>query len=752
MSNLYTGVFDNLAIPALLCKQDGSILAYGKRLVEMMGISDETSQIEAIIDFSLSDLDDIHSFQELVEDLRDKNKAHHIVTVKFDRPPISHLEIWFENFIDNEEDLIVLQFIDASDKLRMRETYEYKENLLDDILENAKDAVVAFDRNGNIELFSPTAEKLFKKKSLEMMLDDIFSLFCEESLPKINSVFEGLLANPGMSESIILENIQCLDDDDKAFPVSSTWFPSGKKSSTIFFVSITDMTLLKKLINSVNDAYIRSDDEGKIIDFNEKAENLFDFSTKKNGSSGFDFLDIRNHDDENSRVSFSELIESQDENLEDKDYLIKSKDGEDIFVNFTIWPHAYKDKRSYNSIIRDVTHKKLAEKKLIESAYTDSLTSLSNRAYFLKSLQSSIDSCSQNGDESFSLLLMDLDGFKSVNDTLGHDYGDELLNEVAVRLRHCLRENDVISRIGGDEFTVIILSSERSLVANVSNRLLKTINNEFFIKGEKISISASIGVSVFPTDASESKELIKAADLAMYYSKNTGKNKFKFFTHSMHVENERRSSIEKNLRSALSNNEFYLVYQPKVRASGNYIYGVEALIRWKPEQLGEVGPAEFIPIAEQCGLIVNISRWVFREAVTQICQWKRQYSIADQIESISVNVSADHFGSGLLEDLKEAIKSEDFDPSILEIEITESAIMENIDEAVEILHAIKKIGVTISMDDFGTGYSSLQYLKLLPLDNLKIDRVFVKDIASNDHNLFIVEAIISIANQLNLGL
>lgn len=398
----------------------------------------------------------------------------------------------------------------------------------------------------------------------------------------------------------------------------------------------------------------------------------------------------------------------------------------------------------------DITKIKQNEEAIKHLAYYDLLTGLPNRLMLEKRIDELISYCSRNGQK-FGLLFLDLDNFKKVNDTMGHQTGDSLLMEVGGRVKIGARKYDIIARIGGDEFAIVLpdIKTPRN-IGRYAERLLKLFDRPFDIGEHTIHVSPSIGISLYPDDGQNSGEIMQNADTAMYNSKYNGRNNYQFFNNMMKEEITKKVNIEKNLRRALQNGEFTLNYQPLINTKTGKIRGFEALIRWTCPEIGNVPPSEFIPVAEECGLIVPIGEWVLKTACLQKKQWEVQHNSK---VLISVNISALHF------------KQEDFVPRVrwilaqtrlapeyLELEITESILINSPDDIVKKLGDLRKMGVRISLDDFGTGYSSLNYLRILPLDTLKIDKIFIHGINSRSKDDHFVKSIVSLVQKYNLDI
>ncbi len=398
----------------------------------------------------------------------------------------------------------------------------------------------------------------------------------------------------------------------------------------------------------------------------------------------------------------------------------------------------------------DMTERNEARRRLVHQTNFDQLTGLPNRLFMLTHIEHAF-SLARRNHQKVALLFMDLDDFKKVNDSLGHTAGDILLKEAADRIRALLRESDTPSRLGGDEFLVMLEGLSRPEQAErVAGQLVAAFKEPFQIQSDEVYISTSIGMTLFPDDGESVDELMQYADTAMYRAKQNGRCRYQFFSDEMRVAVEKRLEMEAYLRRALENNEMTLAYQPKVDAVSGRILGAEALLRWSNPALGLVPPDRFIPLAENLGLIGAIGRWVLDEACREAAGWP---TFPDRIVHVAVNVSPQQFRSGrLLDDVEHALESCWLPVDRLELEITESLLIQDTSEPLEILNQLRNIGIRLSLDDFGTGYSSLSYLQRFPLQTLKIDRSFVRDMTVNRNSEALVEAIISMAGSLELDI
>jgi diguanylate cyclase (GGDEF)-like protein len=395
----------------------------------------------------------------------------------------------------------------------------------------------------------------------------------------------------------------------------------------------------------------------------------------------------------------------------------------------------------------EINERKRIEIKLDRLAHFDPVTQLNNRHFFNERLEAVI-ARARKFDERTILMFIDLDNFKTVNDTLGHDIGDELLRLVSRRLAETLRFGDVLSRIGGDEFGIILENVSQGGVASmIAEKCLAKLADPIHIHGHDIHIGASIGISVYPDDATDMHALLKYADTAMYYAKNGGKNAWRMFTPSMRDDAHKRFKLDNNLRRALERNEFVLHYQPQVDLKSGDIVGVEALIRWVHPQLGMVSPSDFIPIAEDTGVIVPIGEWVLREACRDLKRWHEQGFPLH----MAVNLSGRQLKeSGLVAAVLATLREIGVEPRWLELELTESMLMDASTDILDRLHALTDAGIQLAIDDFGTGYSSMSYLKTFPVRALKVDRSFVRGLPQNPEDAAITRAIIAMARSLRM--
>jgi diguanylate cyclase (GGDEF)-like protein len=406
-----------------------------------------------------------------------------------------------------------------------------------------------------------------------------------------------------------------------------------------------------------------------------------------------------------------------------------------------------------NEIRNEAERRKVSEAAVKKLAFYDPLTDLPNRRLLIDRLHQIIASSARSGRKS-ALLFIDLDNFKAINDTVGHDIGDLLLQQAAQRLKSHIREGDTVARLGGDEFVVMLKDLSKQPIEaatqtkTVGEAILTMLSQPYHLATREYHGTASIGVIIFSDQDLSEAELLKRADIAMYQAKKAGRNALRFFNKEMQDIIDCRVALERDLRQALENQQFDLYYQIQVDSSHRYI-GAEALIRWLHPERGLVSPAQFIPLAEETGLILPIGQWVMETACAQIKAWEQDALTSDLV--LAVNVSAKQLHQAdFVPQVQSIVQRHAINPKLLRVELTEGMLLENIEDTITTMDALRKIGILISLDDFGTGYSSLQYLKRLPLDQLKIDQSFVRNIVIDSNDKAIVRTVISMANSMNL--
>jgi diguanylate cyclase (GGDEF)-like protein/PAS domain S-box-containing protein len=505
-------------------------------------------------------------------------------------------------------------------------------------------------------------------------------------------------------------------------------------------------------LNCIGDAVICTDVAGNVTFLNVVAEKMTGTSCQEAaGQPLAEVFRILDGTGTEPTPTPTEIAVSQDRIVHlPSNCVLLRRDGLEIPIEDSVAPIHDRDGRSTGAVVvfHDVSASRAMSLQMVHSAEHDFLTGLPNRMLLSDRVSQAINFARRH-EKKVAVLFLDLDGFKHINDSLGHPIGDQLLQSIAKRLVECGRASDTVSRQGGDEFVVLLSEVQHPEDAAIAaRRILRAVSEAHSIEQHDLHVTTSIGVSVYPDDGLDAETLIKNADTAMYQAKEKGRHRFQYFEPAMNARAVERQSIEESLRRALERQEFVLHYQPKVNFRTGEITGAEALIRWTHPGRGSVSPAQFIPVAEECGLILPIGNWVLRQACQQARAW---VDAGLPVATMAVNVSAMEFrNEKFLEGLFEILAETGLDPAALELELTESVLMKNAESTASILRTLREKGVQVAVDDFGTGYSSLSYLRKFPVDALKIDQSFVAQIATARDDASIVTAVISMARSLKL--
>ncbi len=505
-------------------------------------------------------------------------------------------------------------------------------------------------------------------------------------------------------------------------------------------------------LNCIGDAVICTDAAGNITFLNMVAEKMTSWSRQE--AAGRPMAEVFRILDATTReVTPDPMERSVEQNRTvhlPLNCILLRRDGTEIPIEDSVAPFHNRQGQATGAVIvfRDVSAARAMALEMTRSAQHDFLTGMPNRMLLNDRVNQAI-TWAQRHSKKVAVLFLDLDGFKHINDSLGHPTGDKLLQSIAKRLVDCVRGSDTVSRQGGDEFVVLLTEVAQSEDAAITaRRMLQTVAHAHSIDQHDLHVTTSIGVSVYPDDGIDAETLIKNADTAMYQAKENGRQSYQFFKPVMNVRAVERQSIEEGLRRALEREEFLVHYQPKVKLSTGQISGAEALIRWKHPVRGLVAPSDFIPIAEDCGLIVPIGNWVLREACKQACAWVKD---GLPVITMAVNISAMEFcDEDFLDGVFRILQETSLDPKLLELELTESVLMKRAESTQSILKILRASGIQLAVDDFCTGYSSLSYLRKFPIDALKIDQSFIRQITTAPDETTIVTAVISMGRSLKL--
>lgn len=504
-----------------------------------------------------------------------------------------------------------------------------------------------------------------------------------------------------------------------------------------------------QVMENALDAIINMDTAGFIIEWNKAAERIFGYKRSEAIGSSLSEIIVPPVYREAHSNGLQRLQQSGESRLLGQSIEITAmrSNGAEFPVELTIIEIQSDGERYYSAFLRDITRRKDYEARIKFLANYDALTGLPNRNLLNEQVIVEMERAWAN-DGQFALMFLDLDHFKDVNDSLGHRYGDSLLVELTKRFQNLVRPGDTICRLGGDEFVFLLAGASHDVAKEVVERLLRAIEQPLVIDQYQLTITASVGIAIYPDDGLDIETLQRNADVAMYRTKKESRNGYRFFSNQMQIQTSRHLQLVNALRQAIPAGQLAVHYQPQLDLNSQKLVGVEALLRWQHPQLGEVPPAEFIPLAESSGLIISIGSWVLEQAVQQIQRWQ-QAGITDIC--VSVNLSSVQFRDPDLPALVQSILQRyEVMPQSLELELTEGVALENPEGAVNMMDALDELGVRLSIDDFGTGYSSLSYLKKFKVYKLKVDQSFVRDISTDDEDKAIVIAIIQLARSLGL--
>lgn len=631
---------------------------------------------------------------------------------------------------------------------------EKERSLIHGIIENSPSMITLKDPEGryimaNTPFFNflqLTPQEVVGHKPLEGIDSEIYAI--DEKWDQ--QVFE--------SKSSLQQEIT-IHFQGKQFTFLSSRFPLKNKAGKIFAIGAihTDITkrkqmelnleLSKKIIDHTNEGIIVTDNEQKITQVNIAYSEMTGFSSQELVGKNPSFLQSGKHDETFYQSLWEELHRTDHWSGEIWD---RKKDGSQFpqWLSITAIYGMDNEITHYVGIMHDITENKKMEARLQQLAYFDSLTQLPNRPLFKERLTHDIALC-QRMQVNLALLLIDLDDFKLINDSLGHDAGDELLVHSGQRLKSIVRDSDTVARLGGDEFVIILSQiNEVKSISEIAEKVIQSLKQPFIINDAAVNIGASIGISIYPNDGHDVESLMKNADLALYEAKGTGRNKFKFFSTELQQIVNENLELKQEISTAIKEMQFEVYYQPKMDIFKEKVIGMEALVRWNHPQKGLIPPDKFIPFAEQNGSIIQIGRQVLQQACLQTKKWQEQFDLPLQL---AVNLSSRQFkGARLLEQIKEALQHSGLANEYLELEITESSVMDDVEEAIQIMHEIDKLNIKIAIDDFGTGYSSLGYLKRFPIHTVKIDRSFINDISSDADDRAIIESIILLSEKLHV--
>jgi diguanylate cyclase (GGDEF)-like protein/PAS domain S-box-containing protein len=636
----------------------------------------------------------------------------------------------------------------------LRESEERYRSLVD----LSPDAICLTSLEGNIIIANQQAVKLYNAESVRDLLGkDIAEFITETSHGSLQDQFKFCLQNgrvKGQEYAIRKDDTtQQLVEISVSLIRDMDGYPDG-------FITVTrDITERKKaerailetnrkletLVQATPLAVVALDRHNRVTIWNSAAEKMFGWSSSEVIGKELPYLTADILEEHNSHMTLS----VQGETINGAELTRKTKTGETLVISLSTAPlhDSHNNITGYVAVMQDITEKKKIEKQLVDLAFFDQLTGLPNRTLFHDRLSQALSHAQQN-DRKVALLFVDLDRFKTINDSLGHVIGDTLLALVGERLNSCVKQNDTVSRQGGDEFTIILtdIAGEKE-AATTASKIIDVLEEPFTIESHEVFITPSIGISIYPTDTEEPATMIRFADVAMYSAKRRGGDLFQFYTSDMNARVLERLNVENNLRKAMRREEFVVFYQPKYDLHTGKIVSAESLVRWNSRELGLVSPLRFIPVAEETGMIVEIDTFVMRTACKEAKKWQKA-GYPDF--RIAVNITPQELTPKLINTVENALNEAGLEPQYLEIEITEGGIMQVDDQILKIISDIRARGVKIAVDDFGTGYSTLSRLKDLEADLVKIDQSFIRNVCTNDRDAAIVSSMVTLAHNLGL--
>ena len=658
---------------------------------------------------------------------------------------------------------VILVFHDVTLSYDVQQTVREQASRLNNIIETSMDAIIAADENGTIVEWNTQAEKIFGWNRDEILGQYLHETIIPEQYRKMHLQGIERLRKTGR-ENILNQRVEvsALHKSGSEFPVELTISQLEIKDGCFFSAFVRDLTDIRKAEEELklaattfytHSGIVITDENRRILRVNPALEEMTGYSAEEMIGDYPSMLKSGRQDSNFYRKMWQQINEN---GTWQGELWNKRKNGSLYAELLTIT--AVKDETGkvthYVGTSHDSTERKFAEDRIEQLAYYDDLTNLANRRLLLDRLNHEI-AVGRRHNTYGAVLYLDLDRFKNLNDALGHPVGDELLRQVARRLSDLVRAEDTVCRLGGDEFVIMLPAastemSKASLEAgNVADKVRSSLAEAFDLHGYQYFLNTSIGIVVFPEDDEGADDILKHADSALYRAKEEGRNTTRFYKPAMQEDADARLQLEKDLRNALQNDELVLYYQPQVSIDG-HVTGAEALLRWQHPRRGMVSPAEFIPLAEETGLILDIGHRVLQQAGIQLARWQDN-GISLDSRTVAVNVSPRQFHQvGFVEEIISMMKASGLDARCLELEITESLLMERMGDVVTKLSSLREHGVRIAIDDFGTGYSSLGYLKSLPLDKLKIDQSFVQDINVDNNDAAIVDTIIAMSRHLGL--
>ncbi|GKT13024.1 MAG: two-component system, chemotaxis family, CheB/CheR fusion protein [Thiomicrorhabdus sp.] len=634
---------------------------------------------------------------------------------------------------------------------------QHDSNQLMQVFENSHSLIIFKSLSGHFTQVNRRFYELFGLSESDVIGKTFLELFSQDC-HRIDQELDQMVLDQDKNQT--LEREITVVQNNTQYSFISTRFPVIDHTGKVDRICciLTDIShhksmeqrinLAQRIIENTHEGVVITSLDGKILDVNSAYTKITGYGHDELIGKNPHLLKSGRHDKDFYKKMWTEIIKNGSWSGEIWD---RRKNGE-VYPKWLMINAITDDKgqtTSYLGIFNDITKQKQTEEEIQHLAYYDALTNLPNRTLFKDRLSLCLSNAKRDSSE-FALIFIDLDRFKIINDSLGHNAGDQLLEIIAERLQSIVRESDTVARLSGDEFAIILpdlrLPEDASIVAQT---ILSEIQKPCKIDNTTIQTNASIGISTFPNDGESTSSLIKYAELALYKTKETGRNGYQFFSQALQDAVFDQITLEEEIRTAIAEDQLTLYYQPKINLATQKVVGMEALVRWIHPKRGLIPPDHFIPFSEECGLILPMGDWILETAIRQSAEWSAQL---EEPLVVAINLSAKQFKQpGLLSRIEGLIEKHQIKPEHIELEITESSVMDDVEEALETMISFRKIGLKLAIDDFGTGYSSLSYLKRFPINTLKIDQSFVRDLTIDSDDAAIVEVIISLAEKLKLG-
>lgn len=701
--------------------------------------------------------------ETIIETCRVRDYLGHWKIIRFTNSPLEH-----------NSDGLVLRYIssvrDVTEEVEAQELLVENERRYRLLAENVSDVIWAIDNSLNFTFISSSIYSMLGYKPDEIYRGAVREIFTDNDLKKLGTRLMLALKNTTTSKRSNNGSIFTLDiavmtkcGSEIIIEIQASYLHDEEDKREGIFGIVRNVTeareiereliLAGQVFDNSTEAILVADSKGKIINANPAFFEASQFSLPEIKELNIDELINKNFHNADFYPEISRAIMTDSYWQGEVHYLRKNGEERVSWTGISATKNRLGDVQNLIVIVSDITERKVIESRIHKLAYFDPLTGLPNRSQMHERLEEMVMQARQN-HSNIAVLFLDLDRFKPINDSMGHPAGDRVLKEVATRLQNCLKKQDLVSRMSGDEFTIALAdqkttNSAANTAVKVGERILHALQQPFLIEKRELFLTGSIGIAIFPGDGQTVTELLKNSDMAMYHAKDQGRNSVQFFDETMNKKAVELLEMENDLRYAIERNQLELYYQPQYASSDCRLQGVEALLRWHHNIKGMIPPNYFIPIIEDTGLIIPIGEWVLRQACSDMARWQQQ---GVGIDRIAINVSAKQFKqTSFIQLVRDVIKDTGINPNQLELELTESILIDDLEHTLNALSQLRAMGVRMAIDDFGTGYSSLNYLKQFPVDTLKIDQSFIRSLPGNAEDVQITRTIISMAHNLGLG-